>query len=140
MKVQELAVGQPTSRRGTKTVLIAQKMTEFADNLAKAVAPATEQPLKGKRKSDVKGVDDSQLPGEQPSASQLQGRDITTVQFKRVQPAETPTAACDAVAEILVPAFVTAKFKVYAERSFSRGIESLGNSTRARTPCPQVQT
>ena len=39
MKVQELAGEQPTSKKNTKTVLIAQKMTEFADNLAKAVAP-----------------------------------------------------------------------------------------------------
>ena len=139
MKVQELAGEQPTSKKTTKIVLITQKMTEFADNLAKAVAPATGQPLKGKRKSDVKSVDDSQLPGEHASASQLQGRDITTVQFERTQPADTPTATCDVVAEILVPAFIIAKFKVYAERNFSQGIESLGILLGLRRSVPRFK-
>jgi hypothetical protein len=139
MKVQELAGGQPRGRTTTKLVLMTQKMTEFAENLAKAVAPTTGQPLKGKRKSGVKSVDDSQLPGEQASASQLQGRDITAVQFERVQAAETQTATCDADAEILVPAFVTAKFKVYAERSFSKGIESLGILLGQRLRVPRFK-
>ena len=57
MKAQELAEGQPRGRNNTKLVLMTQKMTEFAENLAKAVALTTGQPPKGKRKSGVKSVD-----------------------------------------------------------------------------------
>ena len=139
LKTQKLAEELSAGKHTPKHVLINRKMIQFGANLAAASVPTKGQPPKS-HASSSKSVHDSQLPGEQASVNlPVEVHNITTTQFERSLPEAAPPATCDAEAEILVPAFVTAKFKVYAERSFTNGIESLGTLLGQRRTVPRFK-